>query len=277
MEPTPSTPAASNPTPPESASAPEPERSEDSPSFFDRLFRPRAGTARGEAAPESQDQPARESAPASSTPEPPSPPDDWQPPSSREEFERIYQSRRDKERADEQRRTYQQEQQERASRIAGLEQQRRELLASHQSWEVGEEVAELDRQILAEEQGTAQQDRESSLLGTVTGFYDQIYGDAYLAELPVAEQERILATPYQGPEGRAQLAKEILSSLKKNWLAEGAKSEREKFEKNPAVRKQLAHEFGITSREEPDHVPAANGSNGQSPSMNAWLRSGFHS
>lgn len=262
-------PTESTQTPPEAASAPPsaPERSEGEPNLFERLFHFH-GRERGETRDSSQDQPAaQEQPPAAAS-------DEWKPPSSREEMQRWYQSQRDKERADEQRRQYQTDQQERTQRIQAIEQQKRELLQGHESWEVGEQVAELDRQILAEQDGTAAQDREGSLIGTVTEFYDHVWGNGFLEELPRAEQQRILAQTWQGPDGRVAMANEIRTALKKHLLAEGAKAERARLEKNQSYRKQLTHEFGIV-REEPDHVPAGTGGNSHGPSMNEWLRSGF--
>lgn len=254
--------------PAEVSANPEPERSEGAPSFFDRLFN-RGG--RGEARETPQDTPATEppATPATGT----KPPDEWKPPASKEEFERIYQSRRDQERARDLAAQHQTEQQQRTARIQDLEGKKRELLRTHQPWEVGEEVAELELQIQAEQEGTVAQNRDSDLIGSITGYYDHIYGETYLQELPPAEVQRIMQNPYHGPQGRQQLAQDIATALKKHYLAEGAKAERERLEKNQGYRKQLVHELGL-AREEPANIPAATGGNGHSGStdMNAWLR-----
>lgn len=255
-------------SPPEGSANPEAERSEDSPSFFERIFH-RSDRSRGESRETSQDPPATETT-ATTTPGA-KPPDEWKPPASKEEFDRLYQSRRDQERARELAAQHQTEQQQRAARIQELEGKKRELLRTHQPWEVGEDVAQLELQIQAEQEGTAAQDRDSGLIGSITAFYDQVYGDTYLRELPPAEQQRLLQTEYHGPQGRQQLAQDIAAAMKKHYLAEGAKAERERLEKNQGYRKQLVHELGL-AREEPEHITAAPGGNGHATDMNAWLR-----
>jgi hypothetical protein len=252
------------PSSPESApeAASDAERSEASRSWFEGVRARLRGTP-GPGRDEAPDQPA------------PGQPPEWRPPTNAEEERRRFQSQRDREAAEERRRQYQTDQQQRAAQVAQLEQQKRELLSSHEDWEVGEEVASLERQIVAVRDGTAQESREGSLIGTITATYDSIYGDNYLQELPRAEQERIAREVWQGPEGRAALANEIKGALKKHWTTEGARAERLRMEKNPSVRKQLAHEWGL-AHEEPDLVAEATGGNGgSSPDMNSFLRRSF--
>lgn len=242
----------------------EAERSESSRSWFKSVVDRVRGRDPGPESDELPDQPAEGTGPP-----------EWRPPTSAEEERRRFQSARDREAAEERRRAYQTEQQQRQQKVYELEQQKRELIANHEDWEVGEDVAKLEREILAVQQGTAQEDREGSLIGTLTSFYDSVYMDAYLSELPRAEQEKLTQQTWQGPEGRAALATEIKGALKKHWMTEGAKSERLRMEKNPSMRKQLAHEFGL-AHEEPDLVAEATGGNGGTPpDMNSFLRRSF--
>lgn len=258
------------PSSPEAAPAPATEaeqRSEDSRNWFDRVVRTRLSgtTSRGPAAEQSQDE-TTSAEPGQGQPAP-----EWKPPSSQKEMDTWYQSRRDKERADDQRRQYQTELQERAQRVQGLEQQKQELLEGHEDWEVGEQVAAIERAIAAEKAGTAQQDREGSLIGDLTAFYDRVYLDPLLDQLPKAERERLLGQPWHGPDGRVGLQQAGFDALKQHYMDEGAKAERARLEKNQSVRKQLAHEFRIT-REEPDNIPSANGSLTPPPDMNTLIR-----
>jgi len=211
-----------------------------------------------------QDQPA----PEDHSPEPdPNAPPAWAPPTDAEEERRRYQSIRNKEQAAEQRAAHQTAQQQVAAEVNRLEAEKDQLLATHEDWEVGDDVAKLDRQIKAVKDGTQQQQSEDQLLGGITAFYDQVWGDTYLAALPVSERERILKTEYHGPDGRRQMAEEVRKSL----LAEGGRQERTKLEKNAGYRKQLAHEFGL-AREEPDTTPSVAGSAPAANDMNGWIR-----
>lgn len=254
-----------HPSPEVASEAPsEAERSESSRSWFDGVRDRLRGVTRGPASDEPPDQPAEGTSPP-----------EWRPPQNPEEERRRFQSARDREAAEERRRAYQTEQQQRQQQVYELEQQKRELIANHEDWEVGEDVAKLERQILAVQQGTAQEDREGSLIGTLTSFYDSVYMDAYLSELPRAEQEKLTSQTWQGPEGRAALAGEIKGALKKYWMTEGAKAERTRLEKSQGYRKQLTHEFGL-AHEEPDLVADATGGNGGTPpDMNSFLRRSF--
>lgn len=206
-------------------------------------------------------------------PEGPEAPPAWTPAASAEEERRRFQSRRDAELTAQRRQQYQQEQQERQQTIATLEARKDELLRSGaQPWEIGEEVAQLEGQILAVKDGGQADDQQGKMIGTITSFYDQIYADAYLAGLPVAERQKLLAQEWNGIEGRQQLAGAILQSLKAHWQTEGATKERDRLQKSPGYRKQLTHEFGL-GRETPESVPAAmTGRASATADMNTWIR-----
>lgn len=276
----------STPSTPEESKAPTPEeRSEAQHNWFNDRIRGVRGivsaVTRG-----AQDQPAAKaeddestdaSAAAESTPTAaasdtakPSPKGDWAPPADAEDERKRYQSLRDQERAREQAASLQTRQQEQAAQIRELEAKRSELLKD-EPWRVGEQVADIDLKIEAIKAGNTEQVREQELVGGVMAFYDAIYSDRFLQELPPEEVTRILARPYHGAEGRQMLAEETLSALTKHFKSVGAKEERAKLEKSQSYRKQLSQEFGL-SREEPDQTPAVAGSAQGPVDMNSFIR-----
>jgi len=102
--------------------------------------------------------------------------------------------------------------------------------------------AEQDRQA---EQSQSLDSNVMSQLGQLGATHDRYTLDPLVAELPEAEQRRILAMEGAGIglDGRKLIVTEGLKALEKHWKEEGAKDAEQKLRRNPAFRKQVLGEF----------------------------------
>lgn len=202
-------------------------------------------------------------APSDASPQPPNgttPQPEWQPPKTKEEFDRAVQAENDR---------------REAKRARDAEAKAKK---DQERWELDNDqpaVIERRRQELAQEDQQAQTAHAASAFtADLQAKYDRAILDPLFLELPEATQQAILkSNPFQGDtlQQRQDITKATLAALKKQYKAEGAREAEEKLRRNPTLIKQQLVDLRDES-EEPVTV-AGTASNGSKADMDAWIRS----
>ena len=125
-----------------------------------------------------------------------------------------------------------------AKRIEAARAAERRRLRDEDPWA----YAEQDRQA---EQAQTLDVGTTAMLGNVGATHDRYTLDPLVAQLPEAEQRRILSMEGAGVglDGRKLIVTEGLKALEKHWKTEGEKEAERKLRRNPAFRKQVLGEF----------------------------------
>lgn len=130
----------------------------------------------------------------------------------------------------------------------------RKKLRDENPWEYAEQERQAEQQQVADTQ-------VSQLFSSVGSEHDKVSIDPLVLALPDKERARILAMEKAGVglEGRKLIVTEALKSLEGHWRAEGAREAEKKLRSNPAFRKQVLAE-ARGQAVEPDLLPAASAS-----------------
>lgn len=205
-----------------------------------------------------------DAAPAAAETEPapdPAPTDDWQPPRSREEFERAIQAEADRREA-KRRKSMTQEQ------IAALETQERQIRDAD-PYKAADLRSEADKLRDAEQAAEAQREWVAGLVQTVEGPLLTPLVEA----VPEGERKALLSGAPDDFVGRRQhIVKTALKTLERTWRADERQKATDALRRDPAFRKEV-YLAGLDEEDEPDLAPAgASARNGTGRDINSALR-----